>query len=90
MTIAMILVSLFVLVVAYLYMFDTLSPTLVGQIVLSLVVLGVLLYWISPGSMQNNMPHPVQKTEAAIPGHGMCRRSHVSPSHPLSVRECER
>ena len=48
MSIAMIMVGLFVLVVAYLYMFDTLNPTIFGQIVLALLALGLLMYWISP------------------------------------------
>jgi flagellar biogenesis protein FliO len=47
MSIALILLVMFILVVAYLYMYDTIDPTTVGQLVLALVVIMLLMYWVS-------------------------------------------
>ena len=59
MSITTILCGLFVLVIVYLYMFDTLNPTIVGQALLALVGLGLLMHWIPPmyTTHRNNSIH---------------------------------
>jgi O-antigen/teichoic acid export membrane protein len=74
MSITTILCGLFVLVIVYLYMFDTLNPTIVGQALLALVGLGLLMYWISPmyTTHRNNSIHHHQNHQKQHKQHQEC------------------